>query len=262
MPKSKRDKKISLTKVDKKNFAFKQKVVDDIKNCVEKFKSVYVFTYKNMRNEVMKQAREEWKPSRFFFGKNKVIAIGLGRTKEEEVQDDLHKMSKSLKGQCALLFTDSTKKEVEEWFESYSYDDYARSGFKVKETIKLDKGPLKQFAHSIEPYLRQLGMPTSLERGVVALIKDYEVCKKGSALTPEQAKILELLDFRLATFKLTLKAGYIKGEGFFKISGKNDEDDEDSDEDDEEMKIDKDDDENNEKDAEENEDDDDEDEMT
>lgn len=63
-----------------------------MRNCVEKYTSVYVFTYKNMRNEKMQDIRQEWKPSRFFFGKNKVIAIGLGRTPEEEVQDDLHKV--------------------------------------------------------------------------------------------------------------------------------------------------------------------------
>lgn len=41
----------------------------------------------------MKEVRDEWKPSRFFFGKNKVIGVGLGRNKEEEVADDLYKVS-------------------------------------------------------------------------------------------------------------------------------------------------------------------------
>lgn len=38
-------------------------------------------------------------------------------------------------------------------------------------------------------------------------------------MTPEQAKILELLEYRLATFKLVLKARWTKGEGFEKIDG-------------------------------------------
>jgi mRNA turnover protein 4 len=58
------------------------------------------------------------------------------------------------------------------------------------ETVVLDSGPLKQFPHSLEPHLRQLGMPTTLQKGVVTLLKDYEVCKEGVALTPEQARIL------------------------------------------------------------------------
>lgn len=73
-------------------------------------------------------------------------------------------MSQCLKEQCGLLFTDSSKKEVLEWFDSYSVEDYARAGFKVTTTVKLSKGPL-QFSHAIEPYLRKLGLPTKLERG-------------------------------------------------------------------------------------------------
>lgn len=68
--------------------------------------------------------------------------------------------------------------------------------------------------------------------GVVTLIKDYEVCKEGSILTPEQAKILELLEHKLATFKLILKAKWTKGEGFETISSGGEEDNE------EEMKSD------------------------
>ena len=83
---------VSLTKTDKKGLALKQRIVDDVKGCVGKFKSVYIFTFKNMRNEKMQEIRQKWKPSRFFFGKNKVIAIGLGRTPEEEVEDDLYKV--------------------------------------------------------------------------------------------------------------------------------------------------------------------------
>lgn len=136
-----------------------------------------------MRNQKMQEIRQDWKPSRFFFGKSKVIGIGLGRNAEEEVQDDLHKVinrrrkfmsislnkflqvSKSLNGQCALLFTDSEKSEVVEWFENFSAEGYARTGFNSTTTIKLSEGPLKQFPHAIEPYLRKLGMPTKLEKG-------------------------------------------------------------------------------------------------
>lgn len=48
-------------------------------------------------------------------------------------------------------------------------------------------------------------------------MKEYEVCNEGSILSPSQAKILELLDHKLATFKLTLKGRWTKGEGFEKL---------------------------------------------
>lgn len=31
--------------------------------------------------------------------------------------------------------------------------------------VTLDEGPLEQFSHSMEPQLRQLGLPTALKKG-------------------------------------------------------------------------------------------------
>jgi mRNA turnover protein 4 len=42
----------------------------------------------------------------------------------------------------------------------------------------------------MEPQLRQLGMRTSLKKGIVTLDVDYQICKKGDKLTPEQARLL------------------------------------------------------------------------
>lgn len=166
MPKSKRDKKISLTKTSKKGLALKQKIIEDLRHCVDKYESIYVFNYGSIRNHILKEVREIWKPSKFFFGKTKVLAVGLGRNKESEVKKDIHKLTTIIKGQCALLFTNCKREEVVDWFDSYEVKDYCRSGSISTSTITLEEGPLKQFPHNIEPYLRQLGMPTKLERGL------------------------------------------------------------------------------------------------
>jgi mRNA turnover protein 4 len=49
---------------------------------------------------------------RFFFGKNKVMAIALGRNPEEEYRAGLHKISRKLHGQMGLLFTNSPEEDV------------------------------------------------------------------------------------------------------------------------------------------------------
>lgn len=49
---------------------------------------------------------------RFFFGKNKVMAVALGRTADDEYKDNLHLISSELKGQTGLLLTNKTRKEV------------------------------------------------------------------------------------------------------------------------------------------------------
>ncbi|NWR77810.1 MRT4 protein, partial [Centropus unirufus] len=114
-------------------------------------------------------------------------------------------VSKWLRGEVGLLFTDRTRDEVEEWFSKFREVDFARAGNKATYTVRLDTGPLEQFSHSMEPQLRQLGLPTALKKGVVTLLSDYEVCKEGDVLTPEQARILKLLGYEMAEFKVTIK---------------------------------------------------------
>lgn len=94
---------------------------------------------------------------------------------------------------------------MNEWFTKYTEMDFARAGNKATLTVSLDPGPLKQFPHSMEPQLRQLGLPTALKKGVVTLLSDYEVCKEGDVLTPEQARVLKLFGYEMAEFKVTIK---------------------------------------------------------
>ncbi|XP_011691154.1 PREDICTED: mRNA turnover protein 4 homolog [Wasmannia auropunctata] len=223
MPKSKRDKKISLTKTNKKGLVLKQRIMEDVKRCVEEYNRVFLISVQNTRNTKLLDLREEWKDSKLFFGKLRIIALGLGKSKETEIAEGIHKLADAIKnhsmsGQCGLLFTNRPKKQVIEWAQEYEEMEYARSGFATPETVELPEGPLPQFQHSMEPQLRQLGMPTSLKKGVITLIKPFKVCQKGDALTPEQAQILKLLGKPLAVFKLLLLGVYTKKHGFKKLT--------------------------------------------
>ncbi|EFN85263.1 mRNA turnover protein 4-like protein [Harpegnathos saltator] len=123
-----------------------------------------------------------------------------------------------MRGQCGLLFTNRSKKQVIEWANGYEELEYARAGFVAPYSIELPEGPLPQFQHSMEPQLRQLGMPTALQKGIITLIKPYKVCQESDVLTSEQTQILKLLDKPLATFKLLLLGLYTKKHGFKKLA--------------------------------------------
>ncbi|NXX95382.1 MRT4 protein, partial [Centropus bengalensis] len=196
---------VSLTRTPRKGLEAKQALIAELRRCVDTYKYIYVFSVANMRNNKLKDVRNAWKHSRFFFGKNKVMMVALGREPSSEYRENLHKVSKWLRGEVGLLFTDRTRDEVEEWFSKFREVDFARAGNKATYTVRLDTGPLEQFSHSMEPQLRQLGLPTALKKGVVTLLSDYEVCKEGDVLTPEQARILKLLGYEMAEFKVTIK---------------------------------------------------------
>nr|XP_033778413.1 mRNA turnover protein 4 homolog isoform X2 [Geotrypetes seraphini] len=198
--------RLSLTKTTKKGLEVKQNLIEELRKCVDTYKYLFVLSIENMRNNKLKEIRNAWQHSRIFFGKNKVMMVALGKSSTDEYKDNLHKLSKCLRGEVGLLFTNRTKEEVNDWFAQFKETDYARAGNKATFTVTLDAGPLEQFPHSMEPQLRQLGLPTSLKKGIVTLLSDFDVCKEGNVLTPEQARILKLFGFEMAEFTVTLKS--------------------------------------------------------
>ena len=57
----------------------KQDVIQKVKDAADKYARVFVIRVENMRNNKLKEVREEWHHSKFFFGKNKVMAFALGQ---------------------------------------------------------------------------------------------------------------------------------------------------------------------------------------
>ncbi|CAL1414554.1 unnamed protein product [Linum trigynum] len=205
MPKSKRNRAVTLSKTKKKGREHKEGVVNGIREAVEKYPSIYLFGYENMRNLKFKEFRDQLKSSsRFFLGSNKVMQVALGRSAGDELRPGIRKVSKLLCGDSGLLATNLPKEEVERLFREYEDYDFARTGTNATEKVELNEGPLEQFTHEMEPFLRKQGLPVRLNKGVVELISDFVVCEEGKPLSPESARILRLLGIKMATFKLHL----------------------------------------------------------
>ncbi|XP_054078493.1 mRNA turnover protein 4 homolog isoform X3 [Rissa tridactyla] len=92
MPKSKRDRKVSLTRTPRKGLEAKQALIAELRRCVDTYKYIFVFSVANMRNNKLKDVRNAWKHSRIFFGKNKVMMVALGREPSSEYKENLHKL--------------------------------------------------------------------------------------------------------------------------------------------------------------------------
>ncbi|XP_034701801.1 mRNA turnover protein 4 homolog [Vitis riparia] len=205
MPKSKRDRPVTLSKTKKKGRGHKESIVNSIRQAVENYSSIYVFSFENMRNLKFKEFREKLKStSRFFLGSNKVMQIAIGRSVADEIRPGLRKVSKLLHGDTGLFFTNLPKEEVQRLFDEYEEYDFARTGSTAVEKVELKEGPLDQFTHEMEPFLRKQGMPVRLNKGVVELVSDFVVCEEGTPLSPESARILRLLGIKMATFRLHL----------------------------------------------------------
>lgn len=170
---------------------------------------MYLFTYENFRNEKFKELREKMRQSsKFCLGSNKVLKIALGSSQSEEYRTNLNELAKDVHGNAGLLFTRLKREEVLNAIGSFEVMDYARAGAEATEDIDLPAGPVLQFgepiSHTMEPTLRKHGMPTKLNKGVVELVADYTICSQGSILSPDQAALLRIFGYMLATFRLTL----------------------------------------------------------
>ena len=211
MPKSRRDKVVALTKTAKKGRELKEKLVENVRDSVDQYRHVYVFSVSNMRNVKFKELREVWKTSRFYMGKNKVVQLALGRSEAEEYKENLHLVSAAVRGNCGIFFSNSAPEEVTKYFESYSEPNLARPGFKATKEFVLPAWPIFHPV-SMEPMLRKLGLPTRVTDSQVVLAKDAIVCKKDEVLSPEQAKILELFGEQMATMRVRVHAHWHNGE--------------------------------------------------
>ncbi|KAF9649404.1 hypothetical protein BDM02DRAFT_1843202 [Thelephora ganbajun] len=222
MPKSKRAKVVSLTKVAKKTRQQKEGLITDVQANIDKWKYCWLFEVGNMRNGHLKTIRKLWKDSgRTFFGRGAVMAKGLGNTIEEEHLPGLHRLSQHIKGQVGLFFTDSPPDEVTTWFDDFHPPDFARAGIRAPKTVIISAGAVTQhhsdppepMPHNEEPQLRKLGLTTRMNRGVPTLDVPHKICEQGKKLTPEQSQLLKLLGYKTVEFKIKLLGRWEKETG-------------------------------------------------
>ena len=205
MPKSKRNKVVALTKVKKQGREAKENLLEAVQEAIDTYKNTFVLSFENMRAGPFKLLAHTMRSdSKFFLGKNKVIQVALGRTPEDEHANNTSQISKYLRGHVCLLLTNKTQEEVEKHFKEKETDDFATAGVEAPYTVFLEKGveSLGGYAHSLEPYLKQLGLPIKLNFQKLELLADVYVCREGQILNVEQAKILKLLGYKMAKFHL------------------------------------------------------------
>mmetsp|Transcript_38649 Transcript_38649/g.121051 ORF Transcript_38649/g.121051 Transcript_38649/m.121051 type:complete len:214 (-) Transcript_38649:193-834(-) len=198
MPRSRRDRTVALTRTEKKGKEKKQGLIDQVREALESFEYSYVFEFDNMRSTAFKEFRRAFPDGRFFLGRNRVMQLALGRSEEEEVADNAHMMARALKGHRGLFCTSRDPAAVAAAFTDFEREDYARSGSAASETVKLEAGPLPQFVLGQMDQLRKLGLVCEVKNSTVCLMEARVICKEGQTLTPESAKLLEMLGMKTA----------------------------------------------------------------
>ncbi|KAJ2787143.1 mRNA turnover and ribosome assembly protein [Coemansia interrupta] len=210
MPRAKRSQVVTLTKTKSNRREGHNKVIRAIEEAADNYDYVWVFSVANMRNQYLKEVRHNLKTSRFFLGKNKVMAKALGNDAESEIKQNIHKISEVLVGDVGLLFTNDDVETIKKHFDSVSAKDYPRAGNIATYRVVVPGGEVlrgytkESFPNNMEPELRQLGMPTLLRAGKITIESDFVICEKGDRLTSQQSRLLKHFWEQMAEFKVKL----------------------------------------------------------
>lgn len=218
MPKSKRAKVVHMSKTTKKGKELTIKLYANIQECIPKYPYIYVFSVHNMRNTYLKDVRTQLSDSRLFFGKTKVMAVALGLTPESEPYPQTSLLTPHLHGSVGLLFSPRAPSTILSYFSSFVPLDFARAGSTASRTFVLPSGTLYSrggeipveedvaLAHSVEPNLRKLGLPTRLVKGKVELDGEFVVCTEGEVLGSGQTTLLKMFGVAMAEFRVGVEA--------------------------------------------------------
>ncbi|KAL0481282.1 mRNA turnover protein [Acrasis kona] len=213
MPKSKREKIVSLTKTKKRGtLEHKKELIEEIKEAVEEFSSLILFDLSDSRSTHIRELRTHFNDCRIFMSKNKVMIRALGKSPEDECGENLHIVSSHIVDLCGLLFTNRPKDEIVKALNDFKITDFARSGEKCTETVVIPAGIVPEMPHSLEERLLSLNLPIEVKDGGINFRYEHVVAKKGDTLTPEQAKILKHFSKQLSEFHVNLKCYWSKGD--------------------------------------------------
>uniref|UniRef100_A0A0G4GH86 Large ribosomal subunit protein uL10-like insertion domain-containing protein n=1 Tax=Chromera velia CCMP2878 TaxID=1169474 RepID=A0A0G4GH86_9ALVE len=145
--------------------------------------------------------------SALVYGNNKLQQVALGKSAEDELKEGVSRISKQLKFEKALLFTDLSDPQVRRRFDGYTPACHAKPGTTALSTVTLKKGPevFLKWPASEENKFRELGLPVAVESGKIHLLEDITVCRVGETLTPQAAQLLKKVDAKTARLTVNIE---------------------------------------------------------
>jgi mRNA turnover protein 4 len=203
-----------LTQTSKKTREHKSNIIRDVRETIDDHDAIYLFSYENMRSNKFKKIRMDFRQpdmegrrSRVFLGKNKLMQIALGRTTEDEYSENLRHLSKLIVGNVGLLMTSKPDTEVEEYFNNFAEDDFARAGATATRTVTVNNEMLYNFPSSMVEQFRKLNLPVDIDNGKLVLTggkKEHTICEEGDELSVEACKLLVQFGVKLTEFRVKL----------------------------------------------------------
>jgi mRNA turnover protein 4 len=89
--------KVSLTKTAKHGKDWKKEMYVKVRDAAESYNSIFIIRMDGLRIGAISNVRKHFRGSDIFLGKNKVMALALGKDAASEVNENVHKISSRLR---------------------------------------------------------------------------------------------------------------------------------------------------------------------
>ncbi|KAI0989737.1 hypothetical protein GJ496_010717 [Pomphorhynchus laevis] len=220
MGRSKRNKKVSLTKTTSKRTKdeVKEMTIKTVHSYVDEFPRAFIFFLQNELGKVFRELRTIWKPSRFLMSKHSHVKIGFGLNKATEYKLNLHEFGNLLIKKTGLLFTDKSDEYVTSWFSNFKRKGVLLTGDISKTPVVIKPGQYPQIRSSLVPKIIKLGMDSiRSESDMVYVDKAYTICEANEPLTKDQCQLMKYFEISLHTYTVDIVARWDKTSGNIKV---------------------------------------------
>ena len=156
-----------------------------------------------------------------------MVAAALGLTSATEPYLGTSLLTPHLRGNVGLIFSPRSPTDILAYFANFNPADFARAGTIASRTFAIPSGlvysrggeiPEEEdlpLAHSLEPNLRKLGVPTKLVKGKVMLESEepFVVCTEKQKLGSGQTSLLKMFGVATAEFRVRISAWWERETG-------------------------------------------------
>lgn len=186
----------------------KKQIVKEVEQQIEKYPVVGILDMYKLPARQLKEIKENLRGKAVIrMVKKKLIKIVLEKSKKEGVKD----LEALIRGQPALLFSESNPFELARILEKSKTPAPAKSGDIAPKNILISAGPTSLMAGPAVGELQKVGLPAAVEEGKIIIKKDTVVAKEGDEISKELADALSKLGVEPMEIGLDLIAVWDNG---------------------------------------------------
>lgn len=185
----------------------KVKLFDRTKELFQTYSKFLIVNMNNITSNQLQLIKIDWMhKAEFLFGKNTTIAKALTEIGKADI-------AKTLKGNIAIVFSNSDMSEIKGILNSNKRDSFAKVG-DVSQTDLFIQPQITSMGPEKTSFFQALNISTKITKGKVEIIAKSQTLFKEKKVSPSQANLLAIMGIKPFVYSMNIKNAYEDGEFF------------------------------------------------